>query len=157
MDAPHPYRRAWETRDLDEWIDELAEDVVLHSPMISEPFRGRGAARELFGVLFDVLHDVEITHELTDGATHAFFWRANVTGGAIEGADLIRGDAQGKIDEITVLIRPLRSIAAFAAATGPPLAGKRGRLRRPLVRVMTLPLRALLSLVDVLAARLIHR
>ena len=151
----HPYRRAWETRDLSQWEEALAEDVVLHSPVISRPFMGRDAALELFDVLFDVLDAFQITHELANGESHAFFWRADANGRNIQGTDLIRHDAQGKICEVTVMIRPLVDIAAFAAAIGPPLAARRGRYRAPLVRLMTLPLRVFLALADTLASRLI--
>jgi hypothetical protein len=153
----HPYRTAWETRELDEWVDALAGEVVLHSPVISKPFVGADAARELFAVLFEVVHDFEITDELADGQTHAFFWRATVAGRRIEGADLIRADSQGKIVEIRVLIRPLVDIAAFAVGMGPALAARRGRTRRALVAVMTLALRALLRFADLSATRLIQR
>ena len=49
----HPFRAFWESGDLEVWVDALAPDVELHSPLITAPFRGRGAAAELYGVLFD--------------------------------------------------------------------------------------------------------
>jgi SnoaL-like protein len=155
--AAHPYRVAWQTRDLDRWAQALADDVVLHSPVIRKPFEGVQAARELFGVLFDVMQDLEITDELSDGEVHAFFWRATVAHRRIEGTDLIRTGSDGKISEIRVLIRPLVAIAAFAAGMGPALAARRSRPRALLVSVTTLPLRTLFALVDVLATRLIQR
>jgi hypothetical protein len=96
--------------------------VVLHSPITSRPFQGRDAAVELFGVLFDVLGEFEVTAELSNGqdGSHVFFWRALAGGKAIEGVDLIRHDAQGSICEVRVWIRPLASLVAFAAAIGPP-------------------------------------
>lgn len=127
MDDVHPFRAAWQTRDLDVWIDSLAPDVVLHSPIIQSPFEGREAARELFAVLFERLGDFEITHEFAAGDSHAFYWRATGAGRRIEGTDLIRTNQDGKIDEITVFMRPLVSIGAFAVAVGPALAASRGR------------------------------
>jgi hypothetical protein len=153
----HPFRAAWRTRDLDAFAGALAPDVELHSPVITTPFRGREAAVELYGVLFDTLGDFDITDEFAAGDTHAFFWRANVGGGRIEGADLLRHDAQGRIAEVRVLIRPLVGIGTFAGAAGPPLAAKRGRARALLLRALTLPLKAMFAVADVVASRLSQR
>ena len=58
---------------------------MLHSPVTRSPFRGREAARELYGVLFDAFGAVEITDELAEGDSHAFFWRAELGGGGSKG------------------------------------------------------------------------
>jgi len=152
----HPFRTAWRTRELDAWIENLSDEIVLHSPVVRTPFRGRSAATELYGVLFETFGEVQITGELTDTDSHAFFWQASVAGRVIEGADLLRYDARGKITEIRVLIRPLVDIATFAAAVGPPLAAKRSPARGALVRLLMLPLKGLLSIADIVASRLIE-
>jgi hypothetical protein len=151
----HPFRTAWHTRDLDTWIEALSPEIVLHSPVVRTPFRGPPAARELYGVLFDTFGEVEITGELADTDSHAFFWRANVAGRVIEGADRLRYDEQGKIAEISVLIRPLVNIAAFAAAIGPPLAARRSPIRGALARLLMLPLKGILTVADTVASHLI--
>jgi SnoaL-like domain len=154
---PHPYLTAWRTRDLDRWADALAPDIVMHSPILKRPFAGREAAVELFGVLFNILEQVEITDEFVDGDSHVFFWHANIGASTIEGVDLIRSNQDGKIFEIKVMIRPLVDIATFAAAIGPPLAAKRGAGRALLLRVLSLPLRAILLAADAVASRLLQR
>jgi SnoaL-like protein len=153
----HPFRTAWRTRDLDAWAGALADDVELYSPVIRTPFRGREAAIELYGVLFDALGEFEITDEFAGGGSHAFFWRADAGGRRIEGADLLRYDRHGKIAEVRVLIRPLVGIATFAGAAGPPLAAKRGPIRATALRILTLPLIAILATVDAVASRLTLR
>jgi hypothetical protein len=120
------------------------------------PFHGLEAAVELFGVLFDSLGDLEFTDEFAAGDAHAFFWRADAGGRWVEGADLLRSDEHGKITEIRVLIRPLVGIAAFAGAIGPPLAAKRGEARAVLLRLLTLPLKAIMALTDAFAWRLVR-
>jgi hypothetical protein len=155
--ATHPFRAAWQTRDLEAWADALATDVVLHSPIIRTPFRGRAAVTELFDVLFGTLGHFDVLEEFAAENAHVFFWRADVGGRSVEGADLLRFDAAGKISEIKVLIRPLVDIAAFAAVVGPPLGAKRGRIRGSVLRLLTLPLTALLKLADTIATRLTQR
>lgn len=151
----HPFRVAWRTRDLDAWIEALSPEIVLHSPVVRTPFRGRTEANELFGVLFKTFGEVEVTGEFADAHSHAFFWRANVTGRVIEGADLLRYDEQGKIAEIRVLIRPLVDIAVFASAIGPPLAARQSPVRGVLVRLLILPLKGILAVADTVSSRLI--
>ena len=155
--APHPYRTTWETRDLQEWIDVLAPDVRLRSPLIVRPFSGREAAIELFEVLFEICGDFRITHEFAASDSHAFFWRAEIGGRSIEGADLIKSNDEGKITEITVLIRPLVDIAAFAAAIGPALARRRSPIRAVLARLLGAPLRPMLVVVDAIGSRLAQK
>jgi SnoaL-like domain len=153
----HPYRTAWQTRDLDTWAKSLAPDVVLYSPIISTPFQGRDDAIELFGVLFNELGELQITDELSDGDVHAFFWRVQIGAKRVEGTDLLRCNERGEISEIRVMIRPLPDIALFAGAIGPALAAKRAPIRGPVARLMILPLRAILTLADTISARLIQR
>ena len=153
----HPYRAVWETGDLQAWEDALAPEVVLHSPIIMSPFRGREAAIELFSVLLESISDFEIALEATDSDQHVFFWSAIASGRRIEGCDRVTMDATGRISEITVLVRPLVSIGAFAAAIGPPLAGRRSRMRAVIARIMLAPLRVMLALADAVSPRLVQR
>lgn len=152
--AIHPYRAAWETRDLTGWAGALSPDVELWSPIIRKPFRGVTAATELFEVLFGIFSEFRITREFQDGDVAAFFWNGKVGGRVIEGTDLITTDERGKISEIRVLIRPLVDIATFAAAIGPAVARRRGRVRGVIAMVLVAPLRPLLTAVDLVATRL---
>jgi hypothetical protein len=79
----------------------------------------------------------------------AFFaWRTNVGAEPLEGVDVVRLDGDGRVTEVTVLMRPLRGIAAFAEATGPRLADRRSRrlLLRAAAAPPSLMMRALASL-----------
>jgi ketosteroid isomerase-like protein len=155
VDAEHPFRRLWETRDLEGWGAVLAPDVVLNSPILSAPFRGRPLAIDLYRVLLDRLDDVEITHESEAGDVAVFAWRARHGGRVVEGVDFLRRDAGGAIAEVTVFLRPLRAVATFSEAIGAPFARRGGRLRGVLAAALVAPLRPLLALIDTLAARVL--
>ena len=139
------------------WADALASDVVLHSPIILSPFRGRAAAVELFEVLLEVLEEFEIRHESVDSGRHVFLWSATLSGRKIEGCDFITMDDRDRISEITVMIRPLVSIGAFAAAMGPPLAARRGAFRAFVARILIAGLRGVLALADAISTRLVRK
>ena len=132
----HPFRAAFATRDLAAWSEELAEDVVTFSPMLRTPFEGKETLTNLYRVLFSTFEDFEITDEFVSGDRAAFFWVGKMKGRAIHGADLVRTNAEGRVCEITVLIRPLLAIADFAAATGPAFARRLGRLRSCVARLV---------------------
>ena len=156
MSAPHPFAAAWRTRDLEAWMASLSEDVTLRSPILSRPFVGKAEARELYAALFEHLTDVVITHELSGDGVYAAFWRAEAAGRRVDGTDLLTADAEGRICEIAVYIRPLRGIGAFNRALGPVLAGRRGRWRGPLVRLLNGPLGLVFAAVDRGASRLVR-
>jgi hypothetical protein len=153
----HPFRALWESGDLEAWLDACEPDVVLHSPLITAPFRGRESGAELYGVLLETLDGFEIAGEWSAGDSYVCIWHADVGGRRIEGADFIRSSSTGKIAEVTVLIRPLVNLAAFASAVGPPLAAKQGRIQAILVRLFNLPLKVVLTLTDIVAPRLVIR
>ena|SRR5947209_8105756 len=155
--AEHPFKTAWRTRDIYSWTDALAPDVVAHSPLLKAPFKGRETVAALYRVFFAEFGELRVTDEFGDGHTHAFFWRADVKGRVVEGADLVRSNEAGEVIEIRVLIRPLVDIATFAAATGGPIARQSGRLRGVFARALTTPLKGFLALTDAVATRIVRR
>lgn len=122
-DGHGAFRAAVERRDLGAMMDVFAEDAVLHSPVTFRPFEGREAIRVLLGILLEVFEDFHYTDELqaADG-TRALIFRARVGTKDLEGLDLIRFDAAGRIRDFTVMVRPRSALEALLAAVGPRLA-----------------------------------
>lgn len=154
VEDAHPFRMLWQTHDLDAWAGALTPDVTIHSPIFTAVslFSGREIAIDLYRVLLDVLPGLRISNELHNGNMSVFWWQAEIGGRDIEGADFVRRDEHGKVCEIKVMIRPLVSVAVFAKAVGPSVASKRGKLRGPVVRVLTIPLPALFIIIDKIAS-----
>ncbi|MGH7723609.1 MAG: nuclear transport factor 2 family protein, partial [Candidatus Dormibacteria bacterium] len=132
---------AWHSRDPDALARILAADVVLWSPIIESPFRGREAARELYEILFEAFGDVNFHHQSQARDVYALAWSGELNGQPVTGAELLRVDQRGQIAEITAYIRPLAGLAVFAAAIGPRLASRHGRFRVPALAVMGAVLR----------------
>lgn len=156
-DAVRTFLDAWLARDVDALTEVFAPDVVLHSPIIQSAFRGREAARELYEILFEAFGHIDFRHQSHSGHVYAFSWSAELQSRLIEGAELIRVDANGQIAEITVFMRPLAGLAAFASAVGPRLASRRGRYRAPVVGLMGSVLRAISKVADFASPRLTQR
>jgi hypothetical protein len=120
--APHPFRAAVEANDLDGMVATLAPDVTFWSPVTFKPFEGRDAVAVLFSVLLEVFEDFRYTDELTGDGIHGLVFRARVGDREVEGIDLLRGDANGKVSDFTVMVRPLSAALALRDAVGKRLA-----------------------------------
>ncbi|MEE9607544.1 MAG: nuclear transport factor 2 family protein [Myxococcota bacterium] len=119
----HAFRKAVESRDREQMVAAFAEDAVLHSPVTFKPFEGRAAIALLLGILLEVFEDFRYTDELeaADG-TLALVFRARVGDKDVEGLDLLRFDARGRIRDFTVMVRPRSALEALLGVMGPRLA-----------------------------------
>jgi hypothetical protein len=128
MSAPSrgAFRAAVERRDLAGMIAAFADDAVLHSPITFRPFEGREAIGRLLGILLEVFEDFRYTDELeAEDGTRALVFRARVGQRELEGLDLIRFDADGRIRDFTVMVRPRSALEALLAAVGSRLSAPR--------------------------------
>ncbi len=122
MAEPHPFRVAAETKDLELLREALAADVVVHSPVLFRGFEGREAAMIVLSNVIEVLENFAYTHELADGDDLVLRFRADVGDLLLEGIDFIRLDADGKVADLTVFMRPQRALTAFNERMGERLA-----------------------------------
>src|SRR5215475_11914280 len=128
MAASHPFRLAAEAKDLELMTEALREDVVLHSPILFRGFEGRDVVLVVLGHVIDVLEDFRYTDELHEGDTVRLRFKANVGDRELEGIDFLELDADGRVAEITVFMRPLSALTRFneqmaaRLAAAPPAA-----------------------------------
>jgi hypothetical protein len=107
-------------------VDALASDVVFNSPVAFRPFEGRDAVGQVLGAVMETFEDFRYTDELEGDTAHALVFEARVGEKQVQGIDLLRFDADGKIDDFTVLVRPLSATIALAEAMGPKVAHLKG-------------------------------
>lgn len=113
MAEPHPFRRAAEAKDLDLLSEALREDVVLHSPILFRGFEGREIVSQVLTHVAATLEGLTYTDELVEGDTVCLRFKAQVGDRELEGIDFLELDADGKVAELTVFMRPLSAITAF--------------------------------------------
>ena len=118
----HPFRAAVEARDLPAMIDQLTPDVTFHSPILFNPFEGRDATGMVLAAVLRVLEDFRYTDDLTGEGTHALVFEARVGDRQVQGLDLLRLDADGLIEDFTVMVRPLSAAHAVRDAMARELA-----------------------------------
>ncbi|GHJ91359.1 membrane protein [Streptomyces sp. NE5-10] len=116
----HPFRQAVERRDEDAIAALLAEDVVFTSPIAFKPYPGKAVTAAILRAVMRVLDDFTYVREIGDpeGRDHALVFTATVDGKRIQGCDFLRLDEDGKIEDFTVMVRPLSAAQALAAAMG---------------------------------------
>jgi hypothetical protein len=114
----HPFREAIESKDLDAAVALLHEDVVFRSPVVFTPYEGREALRQILAAVIDVFEDFRYVREIgAEGAPdHALVFEARVGDKQLQGCDFIHFDADGAIDEFTVMVRPMQAMLALAEA-----------------------------------------
>jgi hypothetical protein len=154
----HPMRVGMETRDVRLMVDALAENVVVHSPITDAPlFVGRETVAALLDLLVDRYEHWECRGEGEIGDTHVLVVRGRIGAREVELVDLLRHDANGKVVEMRFHGRPMHGIAAFAPAVGPPVLGRRSRLRAAFLRPLAWSLPRFLAVGDWLVTRLVGR
>jgi hypothetical protein len=116
MPAPHPFRLAAERKDLEAMREALREDVVLHSPILFRGFEGRDVVLQVLGHVAATLEDFAYTDELAESDTVALRFRARVGDRELEGIDFLELDAEGRVSELTVFMRPMSALTRFNEA-----------------------------------------
>ncbi|WP_329200112.1 MULTISPECIES: nuclear transport factor 2 family protein [unclassified Streptomyces] len=126
MTTADRFRSAVDSRDLTAIGELFTEDVRLYSPVKFTPFEGRPMVLGLFGVLLRTFEDFRYVGRL-DGAAESstagaatdaavLVFRATVNGKQIHGIDLLHLDAEERIKEITVMVRPQSAVMALGEA-----------------------------------------
>lgn len=120
MRAVHPFREAVENGDMDAVAALLADDVVFTSPVAFKPYPGKAITAAILRAVSQVFEDFAYVREIAnpDGRDHAFVFTAVVAGKKLQGCDFLHFDEDGKIDEFTVMVRPLSAAQALSEAMG---------------------------------------
>ncbi|WP_210577014.1 nuclear transport factor 2 family protein [Streptomyces sp. GESEQ-4] len=116
----HPFRKAVENRDIAAVEALLADDVVFTSPVVFKPYPGKAITAAILRGVLRVFEDFTYVREIAnpDGRDHAFVFTATVAGKQLQGCDFLHFDEDGRIDEFTVMVRPLSAANALAEAMG---------------------------------------
>ncbi|GFG83677.1 nuclear transport factor 2 family protein [Mycolicibacter algericus] len=114
----HPFRQAVEARDAAAMAAQLADDVVFTSPVAFKPYAGKPITAAILRAVLRVFEDFRYVREIGDpaGRDHALLFEASVAGKRLTGCDFLHLDADGKIDDFMVMVRPLSAATALAEA-----------------------------------------
>ena len=130
----HAFMRGDDPRALDELLDD---DVVLHSPGVFTPPRGKAivgtyltAAKATFSAVgFDGASGPSFRYvrQLTSGDTAMLEFETEMAGTYVNGVDIIRVDGSGRIVEFRVMVRPLQAVSTVHELMGAELTAMQAR------------------------------
>jgi hypothetical protein len=126
VDAIAEFRAASEANDLDGFMDALAPDAELVSPLLAHGvIRGKDDLRLLFAAVYGSLSGVRWTEPITEGNQSFMIAQARIGPFRIDDAMLFELDGDGRIKRLRPHLRPWLATTWFALAVGAKL------LRRP--------------------------
>jgi SnoaL-like protein len=112
----HPFGAAVLAGDHDAALATLADDVTFRSPAVHKPYQGKETVGALLRAVATVFEDFRYLHEWRDGQTTVLFFEAKVGDRALQGIDILEEGADGLVQSLTVMIRPLSGLQAVATA-----------------------------------------
>lgn len=92
----------------------LSDSVRFHSPVAD--YEGRGDVAHLLSLIGNVLEELRQTRELRTSTSQTTFVEAVVNGRPIQGVFDEHHDAEGRLLEATLMLRPLGALRAAVAA-----------------------------------------
>ena len=110
------FRAAAEGKDFSAMDDLFAEDVVFRSPVVFKPYEGREAIAMLLGAVVQVFEDFRYTDQVETGDTAALAFSARVGERQLDGIDFLSFDGEGRINRMSVFVRPMSGVHALAEA-----------------------------------------
>lgn len=117
------YLEAMARRDVAATKVHMAENVVIHSPIVPAPFHGRDAVASVLEALLSTIDAFEPKHLLRDGADFVVVFTIRFGEHVIDGMDHMHLNDEGLVDSMTVAWRPLPAIVAVQQKLAPKLGG----------------------------------
>ena len=98
--------------DLARLDDLLAEDAVFHSPIVHTPQRGKALTTMYLTAAYQVLcaSGFRYVREVVGDSDAVLEFTAEIDGIHVNGVDMMHWNADRKIDDFKVLIRPLKAV-----------------------------------------------
>lgn len=104
--------------------DLLSENAVFVSPVVHTPQRGKAIVKAYLTAAFKVVFNpgFRYVREIIGPSDAMLEFEVEIDGIVVNGVDIIRWDAGGKITEFKVMIRPLKAINLVHERMGAALA-----------------------------------
>lgn len=105
----------------------LADDVVLHSPVVHTPQAGKAITLQYLSAAFHVFFNetFHYVRELTGPNEAVLEFQVTLDGIAVNGVDMLKWNDEGLITEFKVMLRPLKAINLIHQKMGAMLQANR--------------------------------
>jgi hypothetical protein len=112
------FRAAAEAKDFEAASELFAEDVTFRSPFVHKPYEGIDALRFLLGNVVEVFENFRYVSHVENDDVAVLMFEAEVKGRELQGVDILKFQEDGKIGEMTVMVRPMTGLAALGEEMG---------------------------------------
>lgn len=112
------FRAAAEAKDFETGRHLFREDVIFRSPFVHSPYEGIDALAFLLGHVVEVFENFRYVAHTETGDTAVLVFEANVGERELQGVDVLTFDEDGKISEMTVMVRPKSGLQALGEEMG---------------------------------------
>jgi hypothetical protein len=111
------FTAAVEAEDPEALTEALADGVVFRSPVVFKAYEGKSVVSAILteGAM-KVFDDFHYVHRFEDSDAAALIFKARVGDREVDGLDLLRFDAEGKVSELMVMVRPMSGLNALSEA-----------------------------------------
>ena len=116
------FRAAAEGKDFSAIEELFAEDATFRSPVVFKQYEGRDTIAMILRAVAEVSDDFRYTDQIENGDTAVLVFEARVGDRELNGVDILHFDAEGKIEKMMVMVRPMSGLQALAQAMEQRLA-----------------------------------
>jgi len=112
IDTLSTWHRLVKTRDVAGLDALLADDAVFLSPVVHRPQVGKAVTKQYLAAAFQVFFNESFRYvrELQGPTDAVLEFELELDGIAINGVDMMKWNAEGRITEFKVMLRPLKAV-----------------------------------------------
>jgi hypothetical protein len=112
------FRAAVESWDRDALSEALSPEVVFRSPAVFRSYDGRETTLVVLEAVSNVFEDFRYLARFEGDEAEVLHFAARVGDRELDGIDMLRFDGDGRVRELTVMVRPLSGLTALVEAMG---------------------------------------
>ena len=116
------WHRIVEARDWDSLPDLLVSEVTFRNPATFAPYEGKDTMVAILRVVFSVMEDFTYHREFSSQTGYVLEFSAHVGGEQLLGVDVVEFNADGKITDFMVMMRPASIVAKLSEEAGKRMA-----------------------------------
>ncbi len=116
------FRAAAEAKDFARADELFTHDATFRSPMVFKPYEGIDAIKMLLGAVAQVFEDFRYVGQVEGDDLAVLQFEARVGDRELQGVDILQLNDDGRITEMTVMVRPMSGLAALGEAMRARLA-----------------------------------
>jgi SnoaL-like domain len=109
------FRAAVESKQLSAIDSLFAEDARFRSPVVFKPYEGREQIAVILGAALRAFEDFRYLAQTETGNVAVLMFEARVGDRQLQGVDILRFGEDGRVVELTVMVRPMSGMHALAA------------------------------------------